>query len=114
MIILKRTLLIISVSILFCMPAIALENDDSWSSLVKELIQAELESTGTPSFQVAIGKDTQVIFNEAFGLADVENNVQATPNTKYRIGSVSKWITATSVMALVDQGQIDLDSPIQT
>ena len=114
MIILKRTLLIISVSILFCLPAIALENEDSWSSLVKELIQAELESTGTPSIQVAIGKDQQVIFNEAFGLADVENNVQATPNTKYRIGSVSKWITATSVMALVDQGKIDLDSPIQT
>ena len=112
--VLKRILPTTAILMLFNPAAIALENEGSWGNIVRELIKAEIETSGTPSIQVAIGMNNKLIFNEAYGLADVENNVEATPDTKYRIGSVSKWITATSVMALVDQGKIDLDLPIQT
>lgn len=108
--------IILAIAILpnFSAGATAADSDHSWSNEVKALIEAEITNSGTPSIQVAIGKDNKIIFNEAYGLADIENNVLATTDTKYRIGSVSKWITATSAMALVDQKKLDLDASIQT
>ncbi len=55
----------------------------------------------------------KIIFEDAFGLADVENDVAATPETKYRSASISKWLTATATMILVEQGKLNLDEPIQ-
>lgn len=46
-------------------------------------------------------------------MADLENSVPATPQTLYRIGSISKPITATAAMALWERGELDLDSPVQ-
>jgi len=112
--VLKRMLSAVVALIAFSTCAIANENDPSWNELINELIKTELQNSGAPSIQVAIGKNHKLIFNQAYGLADIENNVAATTDTKYRIGSVSKWITATAAMALVDQGKLDLDASIQT
>ena len=85
-----------------------------WKEQIAEAAQAELLRSGTPSLQVAVGYDGAVIFERAFGLADVENSVIATAETKYRTASVSKWLTATAAMRLVEQGKLDLDKPVQT
>lgn len=76
-------------------------------------IQLELKQSGVPSLQVAIGQSGEIIFEGAYGLADVENNVLATPLTKYRSSSVSKWLTATLAMMLVEQERLDLDKSVQ-
>lgn len=80
---------------------------------ISAAVQAELEQSGVPSLQVAVGRKGEIIFDDAFGLADVENDVSASPETKYRSASISKWWTATAAMILVDQGELDLDKPIQ-
>ena len=49
---------------------------------------------------------------EGYGLASVEFNVPATPETVFEIGSVSKQITAAAVMLLVEDGKINLDEKI--
>lgn len=67
-----------------------------------------------PSLSVAVARRGAVVYSAAFGLADVENSVPATINTVYRIGSVSKTITATAVMQLSERGRLDLDVPVQT
>jgi CubicO group peptidase (beta-lactamase class C family) len=51
---------------------------------------------------------------ESFGYADKENKIEATPNTRYGIASISKSVTATGLMKLVEDGQIDLDADIET
>ncbi|MEM0964058.1 MAG: serine hydrolase domain-containing protein [Bacteroidota bacterium] len=87
---------------------------DAWPSQVDEIITGTLEFTGLPSIQVAIGHGGSVALSRAYGFADVENTVPATPATRYRTASVSKWFTGTAVMRLVERGAIDLDAPIQT
>jgi len=48
-----------------------------------------------------------------FGMADLENGVPVTPQTSFRLASVSKPITATAVMELWERHQLDLDAPVQ-
>lgn len=88
-------------------------NAQSLEERVEKAVLSELEKSGVPSLQVAVGRGGEVVFNGAFGLADVENDVPATPETKYRSASISKWLTATAAMMLSEQGHLDLDEPIQ-
>jgi CubicO group peptidase (beta-lactamase class C family) len=84
---------------------------DARFSMVRELIIEQVSTGGVPSIAVAVAKDGEIIWEEAFGWSDVENRVRATPNTMYRLGSISKTITATGLMLLVEEGKVDLDNP---
>src|SRR6185369_4942060 len=55
----------------------------------------------------------RVVWAEGFGFQDAEKKVPATPDTVYRVGSVSKLFTDIAVMQLVEQGKLDLDAPVQ-
>lgn len=88
-------------------------NTVNWQQQINALAAEELKATGVPSLQIAVGLDDAIIFEQAFGLADIENKVPASSKTKYRIASISKWLTASAAMALVDAGELDLDLPIQ-
>ncbi|HVH69024.1 MAG TPA: serine hydrolase domain-containing protein [Gemmatimonadales bacterium] len=69
--------------------------------------------THIPGVQVAVAVDRQVVWSEAFGYADLAHHTPVTPLTQFRIGSVSKPITATAVALLYEQGKLDLDAPVQ-
>lgn len=58
---------------------------------------------------VIVAKDAEVIYQKAFGFADKEKNVPLTDTTAFQLASVSKVITATAVMLLVEKGLIKLD-----
>lgn len=66
-----------------------------------------------PGFALAVAVDGQVVWSEAFGYADLEAKRPATPATQFRIGSVSKPLTADAVALLWEQGKLDLDVPVQ-
>jgi CubicO group peptidase (beta-lactamase class C family) len=85
--------------------------DDRFSK-VRELIIEEITNRRVPSIVVAVAENGMIVWEEAFGWADVENRVRATPNTIYRLGSISKTITATGLMLLVEEGKVDLDRPV--
>jgi CubicO group peptidase (beta-lactamase class C family) len=74
-------------------------------------IRRVMDSTRTPSISVAVARNGRIIWEEGFGLADVEHRTPATPTTLYSMASISKPITATGLMKLVEQGKIDLDRP---
>jgi CubicO group peptidase (beta-lactamase class C family) len=80
---------------------------------IEQAIQSELAESGIPSLQVAVSQDGKVVFASASGYADIENNVKATLETKYRSSSISKWFTATAAIQLYEQKQLDLDAPVQ-
>jgi CubicO group peptidase (beta-lactamase class C family) len=65
-----------------------------------------------PGLSLLIAKDGKIVSAEGFGLANVELEVPAKPETVYQSGSVGKQFTATAVMMLVEQGKIALDDPL--
>jgi CubicO group peptidase (beta-lactamase class C family) len=77
-----------------------------------EWIEREFASSGAPSLTMAVAQDGRFLWERSWGWADKEKRIPATPQTIYSVASISKPITATGLMALVERGQIDLDKPI--
>jgi CubicO group peptidase (beta-lactamase class C family) len=84
--------------------------DDRFSE-VRDLIIEQVSTGAVPSIAVAVAEDGEIVWEEAFGWSDMEHHVRATPNTMYGLGSISKTITATGLMLLVEEGKVDLDHP---
>ena len=80
---------------------------------VEKALEAERVRQGIVGMSAAIFENGELKWTRGFGLSDLENNVPARAATMYRLGSISKPITATAVMQLVEKGRIDLDEPIQ-
>ncbi|MBX3388554.1 MAG: beta-lactamase family protein [Phycisphaeraceae bacterium] len=73
-----------------------------------------LAEPGAAAVSVAVARNGEIIFAKAYGLADVELDVPATPDSLFRIGSVTKQFSAAAIMRLVEQGKVSLDAEIQT
>lgn len=80
---------------------------------IEKAISAQMSRLGIPGLSVAVVVDHKLRWSNGYGLADVENYVPAKATTAYRLGSISKPITAAAVMQLVERGKLDLDAPIQ-
>ena len=61
---------------------------------------------------VAVSKKGEVIYRKSIGFADVENNVKANDNSKYRIGSISKTFTAVLILKAVEEKKLKLSQTI--
>jgi serine beta-lactamase-like protein LACTB len=83
------------------------------AAAIDTAILAGLVRLGVPGLSAAVVRDRELRWSSGYGLADVENEVPATPASVYRLASVSKPITATAVLQLVERGRLDLDAPIQ-
>ena len=59
-----------------------------------------------------VAENGTVVYKGAFGLANMEWNIPNTPDTKFRLGSITKQFTSTLTMQLVEQGKIKLDAKI--
>lgn len=66
-----------------------------------------------PGMSVAVARDGQLLWSAGFGFADLEQQVPAGPDTRYRLGSVSKLITAAAMVRLMEAGRLDLDAPVR-
>lgn len=66
-----------------------------------------------PGASVVVIRDGQVAIRRAYGMADLERQVAATPETDYRLASVSKQFTAMAVMFLVKDGKVRYDQPVR-
>jgi CubicO group peptidase (beta-lactamase class C family) len=76
-------------------------------------IACEKLAPNIPGFAIAVAVDGRIVWSEAFGFANVEVRLPATPATQFRIGSVSKPLTATAIAQLFEIGKLDLDAPVQ-
>lgn len=65
-----------------------------------------------PSVSAGVFRGEELVWSEAIGLADVEQGVEATPDTQYAVASITKTFTAVSVLQLRDAGKLDLDDPL--
>ena len=80
--------------------------------LVDSLATAFVAGQESPSVAVAALRGSDTIAFGAWGLADIENAVPATPRSVYRVGSVTKQFTSAAVMQLVEQGKVKLDESV--
>lgn len=67
-----------------------------------------------PGIAVTVLRDGQVELSAGFGFADVARASAATPATRFRVGSVSKLLTAVALMRLVETEVLDLDAPLRS
>lgn len=79
---------------------------------VRAQITHEIVEQGVPSLAVAVAQNGKIIWEEGFGWADREKRIPATEHIMYSLASISKPITATGLMMLVERGLVDLDKPI--
>lgn len=103
-----RGLVCACLALLLSLSAFAADRFDK----LRDSIRSQMTTQQAPSITVGVAKDGKVIWEESFGWADRERRILATPNTMYSLASISKTMTGTALMTLVQAGKLDLDHPI--
>ena len=67
---------------------------------------------GEPGAVALVAKAGKPIYRQAFGMADMENNIVMRPEHVFEIGSITKQFTAVSILMLMEQGKLKLNDPI--
>lgn len=87
----------------------------SWSTrqqTLDDFILEKIKEANIPGVSACLVKNEKLVWNGAFGWADVENKKPRSEETIQNIGSISKTITATAVMQLFEQGKFKLDDDV--
>lgn len=77
--------------------------------VVDSLAHAYITAQRAPGVSIEILRGSDTVVRAGYGLADLEQQVPASPATVYQIGSVTKQFAAAAVMRLVEAGRISLD-----
>jgi len=103
-------------TVFLCLPALsapqkgrALEKRQALETAVAGF----MSRNSIPGLAAALVLDGKPYWSQGFGMADLENHSPATSSTLFRLGSVSKPISATAVLELWERGELDLDAPVQ-
>lgn len=72
-------------------------------------LQAIMKQLKVVGLSVAVVKKGEIIYTHSFGLKDIENNTPLTDNNIFRIASISKSFSATSIMQLAEAKKLSLD-----
>jgi CubicO group peptidase (beta-lactamase class C family) len=70
------------------------------------------DGTDTPGAVMMVIREGKIIYEKGYGLANVEQKIPCTTSTNFRLASVSKQFTATSILILASQNKLSLDDPI--
>lgn len=108
------SVLVISFSKLY--PITEIENGvplETFAVYLDERIPNIMEAYDIPGANVALVKGGETIWTKAYGYADLEAGRKMTTDTYLRVESISKSVTAWGVIQLVEQGKIELDSPVK-
>ncbi len=80
--------------------------------LIDAQLQTEVDAGVRAGFVVMIGHDGETIYSSAIGMADIEAKKPMTPETKFRIASMSKPLTTLAIMMLVERGELLLSDHV--
>jgi CubicO group peptidase (beta-lactamase class C family) len=110
-----RFCLVLLIVVFICQPIWG-QPADKYTEPIKafeEFVKTQMEADRMTGLSVAFMKD-DFVWAKGYGYADLENQVPATEKSAYRLASVTKPMTATAIMQLVEKGKIDLDAEVQT
>jgi len=80
---------------------------------VANAISEFMAANSVPGIGAAVVLEGEMAWSGGFGMADLENYVPASSATLFRLGSISKPITATAALQLAERGKLDLDAAVQ-
>jgi CubicO group peptidase (beta-lactamase class C family) len=100
------------ITLVFLLPCYVLPcfADDKAAKL--DALIARYHELGLFNGSALVAEGGQPILRKGYGEANMEWHIPVTPDTRFRLGSITKQFTATLVMQMVEQGQIDLGAPI--
>jgi CubicO group peptidase (beta-lactamase class C family) len=104
----RRALLFTSAALATAANAAPKKQMDAARAAVLKILGAH----AIPALSIAVMRGDELLWAEAFGQVDLELDVTATPAHRFRLGSVSKIVTATLAATLAARGVVDLDAPI--
>jgi CubicO group peptidase (beta-lactamase class C family) len=93
-------------------PGTVTGNYGSVTEYISRLTLKEMKKHDVTGLSIALVDEGGLIWAQGFGYADKKNGIPATPETVYRVASISKLFTATAVMQLAERGEIDIDAPL--
>jgi CubicO group peptidase (beta-lactamase class C family) len=82
------------------------------TAAIDRYLQSEMRRQHIPGLSLAVVKNGKPWYVKSYGVATLEHDVPATPQTVYQIGSIGKQFTAVAVMLLADEHKLDLDDPL--
>lgn len=83
------------------------------NKLFDDYLSKYIENKNVPSVSAGILKNGEIIWLNAKGYSDLEDNDLASTSSRYRIASITKPITAVAIMQLWEKGLIDLDKDVR-
>lgn len=75
-------------------------------------VQQEMEQKDVPGAAIAIAQDDEIVYERGYGVKHREEGGAVDKDTLFRIGSITKMMTAAAVMQQVEQGRVDLNAPV--
>ena len=81
-------------------------------SELDRLVPEELKEKNTPGAVITVVSGDQVVYQKAFGIANVETNAAMQPEMLFRLGSTTKMFTAAALLALAEKDKIKMNEPI--
>ena len=97
--------------LLFLCPAELAAKPPDFTELEK-LVPEELKERNTPGAVIAIVSGDRVVYQKAFGVANIETGAPMLPEMLFRLGSTTKMFTAAALVSLSEQNKINLNEPI--
>jgi serine beta-lactamase-like protein LACTB, mitochondrial len=80
---------------------------------IEMAVSSFMSANSVPGIGAAVVLDGEPVWSAGFGMSDLEDSAPATSSTLFRLGSISKPITATALLQLWERGKLDLDAPVQ-
>ena len=80
-------------------------------SYLSKRISHDLSALDVPGLSIALVDDQKLVWSAGFGYADEARHRSASSDTLYRVGAISKLVTAAGVMRAADDGRLALDMP---
>jgi len=101
---------------LFCAPVLTAQQkelSEEKRQAIEKAVASFMSANSVPGLSAAVVLDGEPRWSQGFGMADLENSSPATSSTLFRLGSISKPLSATAVLQLWERGKLDLDAPVQ-
>jgi CubicO group peptidase (beta-lactamase class C family) len=87
-------------------------NSASITAGIETVVADQMRRRAIPGMQVAVVRGGRVVYEKAFGIADLETGAAVTPATNFTLNSATKSFTGVAIMQLVQDGKLSLDAPI--
>lgn len=84
----------------------------SQRTVVEALVQDEMKRRRIPGLQIAIVRHGRIVFDAAYGTADIETGRPVTRDSLFTLNSSTKSFTGVAIMQLVQAGKLSLDAPV--